>query len=419
MQESLFSPLWHYVSDLRPVLRPGVRIQRQRYRNETWYLLVDETTSRQHRINAAACQFIGRFDGRASVHELWSLLLEKFGERAPGQDEIVYTLQRLAEAEFVQFPGGADLSGLFRRSTERARRRSALVNPLALSVPLFDPSRFIAPLEPLGGWLFRPGAAVLLAILCLAALLGAAMNWPALHAHAATHLASAYYLGLAWASYPFIKLLHELAHALAVARWGGAVREFGITFLLFTPAPYTDASAAAAFRDRWQRAVVSAAGILVELGLGALALLAWLALERGVLSDLAFVVLFLCVASSVLFNGIRCCASTGTTSCATSSIRRTSPCAAMPIGSICCAGCCVPHPAPPPPAHPVRRSGSSPMRRFRGLTGSSFPPCSSSGLAGSPRRSAGLRSWCLAFSSSCARPMRRSRRSGTACRPAG
>jgi putative peptide zinc metalloprotease protein len=76
------------VSDLRPRLRGGVRVQRQRYRGETWYLLADEASGKQHRINAAAYEFIGRFDGRASVNELWSLLLERFRRKRarPGRN---------------------------------------------------------------------------------------------------------------------------------------------------------------------------------------------------------------------------------------------------------------------------------------------------------------------------------------------
>ena len=39
MSEALLSPLWYRVDDLRPRLRPHVRVQRQRYRGETWYHL--------------------------------------------------------------------------------------------------------------------------------------------------------------------------------------------------------------------------------------------------------------------------------------------------------------------------------------------------------------------------------------------
>jgi putative peptide zinc metalloprotease protein len=303
MLESLFSPLWHHVSELRPRLRTGVRVQRQKYRDETWYLLLDEANGKQHRINAPSYEFIGRFDGRTTVNELWSLLLAKFGDRAPGQDEIVRTLQRLAEGELMQLEHGGDIAGLFRRRAERARRRRPLVNPLAFSMPLFDPARLLAPLDALGRRLFRPGALLAWLSLLLAGTLAAAMHWGELREHAVTHMGTARYLLLAWASYPFVKLLHELAHGLAVRRWGGEVHDFGITFLVLTPMPYMDASAAAAFRDRWQRLIVSAAGIMVELAIAAAAVLVWLAVQPGVVRDVAFVLLFVCLASSLLFNG--------------------------------------------------------------------------------------------------------------------
>ena len=46
--------------------------------------------------------------------------------------------------------------------------------------------------------------------------------------------------------------------------------------LVFVPVPYVDASASAAFRSKWQRATISAAGIIVEGALAATALFIWL-----------------------------------------------------------------------------------------------------------------------------------------------
>lgn len=302
MKESLFSPLWYRVSDLHPRLRAGVRLQRQLYHGEPWYLLIDGASGRQSRINRSAYELIGRFDGRTSVNQVWTRLLEKFGDDAPTQEEVVRLLSRLGESELVQFETMPDISGLFRQHKERARSRRPWVNPLAFPVPLFDPSRLLDRLEPALRPLLRPATLVLwIAAVCLAAV-AAGEHWSDLLAHAAKYMGTAYYLMLAWICYPVIKGLHELAHAIAVRRWGGEVHEMGVTLLFFTPAPYVDASAANAFRDRWHRALVSAAGIMVELGLAAVALWVWLEIEPGLLSDIAFVVLFLCGASSILFN---------------------------------------------------------------------------------------------------------------------
>jgi len=302
MAESLFSPFWYRVSELHPRLRAGVRVQRQIYRGETWYLLVDSASGRQQRVNRSAYELIGRFDGRSSVSRVWTLLLEKLGDDAPTQDEVVRILSRLGESELLQFESAPDIAGLFRRRAERSRRRRAWVNPLAFSMPLFDPSRLLDRLEPALRRLLHPVAFALWAAAVLLAAAAAMAHWGVLQAHAAKYMATAYYLTLAWICYPLIKGLHELAHGIAVRRWGGEVHEMGVTLFCFTPAPYVDASAANAFRDRRQRVAVSAAGIVVELGLAAVALFLWLMVEPGLLSDVAFVTLFLCGASSFLFN---------------------------------------------------------------------------------------------------------------------
>jgi putative peptide zinc metalloprotease protein len=298
MSASLFSAAWPKVAALRPRLRAGVTIQRQVYRGEPWYLLADAASGRQYRVNRPAYELIGRFDGARSLDALWAVLIEKLGENAPTQDEVIAIVARLADAGLLQ----SDAASLRAASAAGQRRRRAWVNPLAVSLPLFDPSRLLERLAPAARWLFHPAAFALwtLAVLGAAAALGA--NWEILQAHAAKHMTSGYYLVLAWICYPVIKALHELAHALALRRWGGEVHEVGITLLCFTPAPYVDASGANAFRDRWQRAAVSAAGIMVELALAALATLVWLEVEPGVLRDVAFVTLFLCAASTLLFN---------------------------------------------------------------------------------------------------------------------
>ena len=302
MRGGAFSPVWQRVSGLRPRLRTGVGVQRQMYRGEAWYLLIDAANGRQQRLNRSAYELIGRLDGRTSVNHAWTMLLKNFGEQAPTQGEIVGILARLAESGLLQLADAPQNVELPRLSARRARRRRAWVNPLAVPMPLFDPSGLLARLEPVAHRLFHPAALAIWAAVVVFGALAVHAEWEALRSHAAAHLTSAYYLTLAWICYPLIKGLHELAHALAVRRWGGEVHEMGVTLLFFTPAPYVDASAANGFRGRWQRAAVSAAGIMAELALAAAAVFAWLAFEPGTLRDMAFVTLFLCGASTVLFN---------------------------------------------------------------------------------------------------------------------
>ena len=59
-------------------------------------------------------------------------------------------------------------------------------------------------------------------------------------------------------------------------------------FLVFAPVPYVDASAASEFRSKWRRALVGAAGMIVEVFVAALALYVWLLVEPGLVRALAY-----------------------------------------------------------------------------------------------------------------------------------
>jgi putative peptide zinc metalloprotease protein len=130
----------------------------------------------------------------------------------------------------------------------------------------------------------------------------AAVQLPALQASLAQQLGSSHFVVMAAAVYPAIKLLHELAHALAVRRFGGVVRQCGVAFFFLVPAPFVDASAASGFARRRQRITVSAAGIATELLLAAAALALWQVVQPGLLRDLLLAVATTSAVSTLLAN---------------------------------------------------------------------------------------------------------------------
>jgi putative peptide zinc metalloprotease protein len=304
VSDSLFSPQWYRVAHLKVRVGALVRVQRQRWRDQDWVLLFDDATGRQHRINDVAYQFIGRCDGRHTVQQVWDATLEACGDAAPTQDEVIRLLADFNNRQLVQFDRAPDTDALFQRRQERTqRRRQSLINPLAFRVPLTDPSAWLQSLDPLALALFNRRTFTVWAAAVVAAALAAAADWNALHGYAAVHLLTPRHRALTFICFPLMKAAHELGHALAIRRWGGAVREVGITLLALVPAPYVDASSAAAFRRRLERVVVGAAGIMVELALAAVALTVWVNVQPGLVQDVAFAVMVIGAASTVLVNG--------------------------------------------------------------------------------------------------------------------
>jgi len=303
MTRSLFSPLWYRIAERTPRIRPDVSVRRQVSRGVAWHVLVNAVTGRQCRINERAFQLVGRLDGRYSVQAIWDRLLEQLRDDAPTQDEVVQLLGQLGDQGFVDMGAVPDFPNQAqRRDQRRRRRRRSFVNPFAFRIPLGDPTPLLDRLSGFTQRIFRPWVLLLWLCTLSAAAVAAALNWQALSHQAGTYLATPYFLLLAWIVFPLIKSLHELAHGLAVRHYGGNVHEAGITLFVLTPAPYVDASSSAGFVSRYQRGVVSAAGMAVELGLAALGLLLWVSIQPGLLRDLAFVTVIVAGVSTLLFN---------------------------------------------------------------------------------------------------------------------
>jgi len=305
MSDGLFSPSWYRVAGLKPRIRTHAQIHRHVYRGKVWFVLQDHAAGRSHRFSPAAHHFIGLMDGRRSVQELWEATSARLGDEAPTQEEVIRLLGQLHAADALLCDVPPDGMEVFRRYQrhQRLEWRRRLWTPLALRFPLIDPDRFLERtlpyLQPLFGWI---GGLVWLAVVATGAVLAAA-HWTDLTKDLADRVLAPQNLLLLWLVYPVVKALHELGHAYATRRWGGEVHEIGIMLLVLTPVPYVDASASWGFRDKRKRMLVGAAGIAVELFLGALALFVWLSVEHGAVRAVAYNVLLITGVSTLLFNG--------------------------------------------------------------------------------------------------------------------
>lgn len=302
--EPLFSSRWHRVSGLCPRLRPQVTLRRHAQRGVDWYVLVDTSSDEVRRLNAAAHAFVGRCDGRTPVRRIWEALLAASPEQAMTQDEAVQLLASLHERQLIEFDRAPDVEAVFRgRDALRRRRRWQGVNPLAFRLPMIDPTAWLRRLAPLGRLLYSGVGLLGWCLLLLSALMAGAPHVAELVAEAGRMARTPEDLLQVWLLYPLIKLVHETAHGLAMQRWGAQPRRAGITLLMLTPVPFVDASAADGLRHAHRRAVVSAAGIMAELAIAAVALWVWLTVQPGAVRDLALAAVLVGTVSTLLVNG--------------------------------------------------------------------------------------------------------------------
>ena len=305
MAGPFLSASWYRVADLRPALRAHARIHRQRFRGQPWYVLHDSAASKLHRFSPAAYAVMQLLDGRRTIDAIWHEVAAAMGSDAPTQDEVIRLLAQLHADDLLQSDVPPDIEELAERGSRQKRQKllQSFINPMSIRIPLWDPDAFLDRTWPLVRHLCGPLGLSLWLLAVLPALLLAGLHWRELSSNLSDQVLATHNLLLLWLIYPLIKACHELGHAYAVKSGDGEVHEMGIMLLVLAPIPYVDASAAGAFRSKWRRAMVGAAGIVVELFLAALAMELWVLIEPGLLRSIAFNVMLVAGASTLLFNG--------------------------------------------------------------------------------------------------------------------
>ena len=305
-----FSESWYRVADLRPRLRATVQMHRQHFRGLVWHVVQDPASNQFSRLNEEAYHFVALLDGRRTVAEVWRICNDHLGDRAPTQGEAIQLMGQLYTSNLLQGDMPPDAEGLLRRYHQRRTRevQGYLSNILFIRLPLLDPDRFLDRTVNFFGQVFTVwGLAAWLALVGVA-LFFIAGRFGELYANR-ENILDPQGIPMMYLAVVLTKIVHEFGHAFACKKFGresgsgGEVHVMGVMFLIFTPLPYMDASSSWAFRRKWHRAIVGAAGMYVELAVAAVAAIVWATTHAGSpVHTLAYNIIFIGSVSTVLFN---------------------------------------------------------------------------------------------------------------------
>ncbi|QRN37859.1 HlyD family efflux transporter periplasmic adaptor subunit [Pectobacterium carotovorum] len=165
--------------------------------------------------------------------------------------------------------------------------KSVLHQYLFFRIPLWRPDPVLNCCWP---WLQRYGAPFLIWVFPFVLLLGlflVSRDWVR-YTHSFPHLFSLSGMAVFGVSLVFAKFIHELGHAFMAKRAGCRVQSMGVAFIVLFPLFYTDTTDAWKLKDRQARLLIGAGGILAELMLAVIALLAWALLPDGPARTAAF-----------------------------------------------------------------------------------------------------------------------------------
>lgn len=302
--KAIFSDAWYRAATLRPVLRAQVRIHRHTYRGQRWHVVQDLTTGQFLRFDALAYRAISLMDGVRTVDDIWHLLVREHADAAPSQDDLIKLLTQLYQANLLRTDQRADVTELVERG-ERNRwnkLKSMFMNPMSVRIPLFSPDRFMGVVvSAVPAWVWTVVLA-LWTLLIVAGGVTVAMHWQPLTDDLSAQVFTPEKMLSLVLIFPVLKAIHEFGHCLALKALGGTVHEVGLMFLIFVPIPYVEASQSYTFASKWQRMLVGAAGMIIEVGVAALCALLWVDASAGLFKSVLHQTLILASVTTVVFN---------------------------------------------------------------------------------------------------------------------
>jgi putative peptide zinc metalloprotease protein len=288
-------------------MRPTLVYSAQCCEGQTYQVVKDRLTLCYFRLDEGQFFAVGLMDGEHTLGDIQKAYEERFRPERLSLEELEALAAQLLEAGLAQ----SDSPQAGKVLAERARKQkhralwATVLNFLAIRIPLFHPDAFLDRVAPRMRFLFSRGGVLLGLLLMLAASGLIATRWDDFLSRLPAYrdyftVRTLVYL---WLAVGLARVLHELGHGLCCKLQGGEVHEAGVLLLVFFPTLYCNTSDSWSLPGKWRRMAVAAAGIYVDLLVGAVATFVWWSSVPGaLLHDLSFGLIIACGIGTVAFN---------------------------------------------------------------------------------------------------------------------
>lgn len=290
------------ISEVRIALREDLVFRQQCYGGESCYVIEDPAASQFHRIGLAEYAFVSLMDGTRTIRDAMHCVSATLGREAFTEQEAAAISRWLVEMGLAKTNTSDEADRLYSRARKRAsQQRQSWINPIIAKIPVFCPDPWLDRIVPWLLWMTTVPAFAVWCVVCGSAVYQLMIRSDQLSIDAGSIISTDNWLliGTTWL---VLKLIHETAHALFCRKYDGDVREAGVLLIALAPIFYVDVTSSWRFNSKWQRIAVAAAGMYVELFVGAIAALVWLHSSHGLLHQAALNVAILSTVTTILFN---------------------------------------------------------------------------------------------------------------------
>jgi putative peptide zinc metalloprotease protein len=302
------------ISDLER--RKSVRLRRrldlgitpQRYEGKIFYVVKDPVSLRYYRFKEQEHFLIKMMDGTHTLDQAQKAFEKRFRPERLTLEDLEQFGQQLLKAGLAQNESPQAGQQLYDRRKERRRSEimQAVTNILYIKLPVFDPEKMLMAMLPYLRWMFTMTFLAVSVAFMLAAVMLVLTHFTAFRDrlpsyHEFFNFKSMVYM---WAALGIVKVIHEFGHGLSCKAFGGEVHEMGFLILCLSPCMYCNVSDAWTLPNKWQRIIISGAGIYVELMIAAFSTFIWWNTPgQPFINNLSLSLMIVCSVSTVIFNG--------------------------------------------------------------------------------------------------------------------
>jgi putative peptide zinc metalloprotease protein len=287
--------------------RPDLVTSAQRYEGRRYHVVKDPINLKYYRFNEQEYFVFAHLDGLHTLEQIQKDFEAHFRPDRLTLEDLEVFARQLVTNGLVQHESpnaGRQLFGKLREQ-RMVRRLAALTNILYIKIPVFDPDRLLNWLYRRLAWIFTTWFLLLSVGFMLAAAGLVALKFQVFYDRLPAYQDFFRFRTLLymWISLGIVKVIHEFGHGLSCKAFGGECHQMGVLLMCFSPSLYCNVTDAWTLANKWQRIVISFAGIYVELIIAAASTFVWWHTPHWpFVNNIALCLMTLCSVSTFVFN---------------------------------------------------------------------------------------------------------------------
>ena len=281
--------------------RDSLRFTMRQTGEDVTYIVENEATAKFFQIGLPQYTFLSLLNGHRTVSQALMQTATILRINAIDEQEAANLCKWAIESGLVESEKSRNISRKEHSEDVAMRQSVSLINPISVKMPLFNPDHVMEIMTRYFGWLVSSGGGMLWLIVVVAGFFQLIKHWDqfVLNRISSFSADDILWFGITWL---VLKLLHETAHGVTCKKFGGQVHSCGMLLLLLIPLPYVDVTSSWRFISKWQRIIVAAAGMMVEVFVAAIACLVWVAAAPGPLKYHAGNIIITATLHTLIFN---------------------------------------------------------------------------------------------------------------------